>query len=100
MLALFRHELFAVRASSALLVAGVAAAALMLGTDAYGHGFVRWLEFPAQVFAGALLLLAHLTRYLEVRAELPRHATRAAVPSVLAAGRPEPTAAAGVAGAA
>ena len=70
-LALFRHELFAVRASSALLVAGVVAAALMLATDAYGHGILKGLEFPSQVTAVGLLMLAHLARYREVRAELP-----------------------------
>ena len=80
-LAVFRHELFAVRASSALLLAGVIAAGLMLGTDAYGHGALTTFEFPSQVAAVALLMLAHLTRYLELRAALPRQAAeRAAAP--------------------
>ena len=77
-LALFRHELFAARASSVLLVAGVVAAALMLGTDAYGHGFVKTLEFPAQVTAVGLLMVATATRYGEVRAALPRRASEPA----------------------
>ncbi|MEE8422607.1 MAG: hypothetical protein V3S31_07500, partial [Dehalococcoidia bacterium] len=84
----FRHELFAMRASSVLLLAGVAASVLMLGTDAYGHGVLTTLEFPSQVAAVALLMLAHLTRYIEVRAALPRHAMQAAVPSAMGAGQP------------
>jgi hypothetical protein len=80
-LAVFRHELFAMRASSVLLIAGVLAAGVMLGTDAYGRGFLTTLEFPAQVGAVALLLLAHLTRYLEVRVVVPRKLTQAAVPA-------------------
>ena len=87
-LAVFRHELFAMRASSALLVAGVVAAAIMVGTDAYGHGLLTTFEFPSQVAAVALLMLAHLTRYLEVRAALPRQAARGAVPFAIGAGRP------------
>ncbi len=87
-LAVFRHELFAMRASSVLLLAGVAASVLMLGTDAYGHGVLTTLEFPSQVAAVALLMLAHLTRYIEVRAALPRHAMQAAVPSAMGAGQP------------
>ena len=78
LLAVFRHELFAVRASSALLLAGVAAAGMMLFTDAYGHGPVAPLEFPSQVGAVGLLLLAHLVRYREVRAALPRQAAEPA----------------------
>ena len=70
-LAVFRHELLAMRASSVLLAAGVLAAAMMLGTDAYGQGVFKVFEFPFQVAAVALLLLAHLTRYLEVREGLP-----------------------------
>ena len=97
LLTVFRHELFAVRASSALLLAGVAAGGMMLFTDAYVHGPVALLEFPSQLGAVGLLLLAHLVRYREVRASLPRHATRAAVPSVMAAGRPEPATAPAVA---
>ena len=54
-LAVFRKELFAVRASAALLVAGVLAAGMMLGTDAFGRGFVKTLEFPSQVTAVGLL---------------------------------------------
>jgi hypothetical protein len=78
LLAVFRHELFAVRASSALLVAGVVAAGMMLGTDAYGHGILKAFEFPSQVAAVGLLLLAHLVRYREVRAALPRQAAEPA----------------------
>jgi hypothetical protein len=91
-LAVFRHELFAMRASSVLLLAGVIAAGLMLGSDAYGYGILKAFEFPSQVAAVALLMLAHLTRYLEVREALPRTVTRtdATLPSadfaVVAAG--------------
>ena len=74
-LAVFRHELFATRASSVLLLGGVVAAGLMLGADAYGRGFLTTFEFPSQVAAVALLMLAHLTRYLEVREALPRAVT-------------------------
>ena len=98
-LAVFRHELFAVRASSALLLAGVVAAAMMLGTDAYAPGVLKAFEFPSQVGAVGLLLLAHLTRYAEVRATLPRHAARSTVAVATAAGRPEPAAAVAVAAA-
>ena len=64
----FRHELVARRHSSTLLVAAVAAAGLMLATDVYGKGWVSPLEFPAQVTAVGLLLLAFAMRYREVRA--------------------------------
>jgi hypothetical protein len=63
----FRAELLALRPSSALLCAGVAAAGLMTFTDVYGHGVVRPLEFPAQMSACGLLLLANIARYAEVR---------------------------------
>ena len=78
LLVVFRQELFAVRASSALLLAGVVAAGIMLGTDAYGHGVLKTFEFPSQVAAVALLMLAHLVRYGEVRAALPRTVKAAA----------------------
>ena len=77
-LAVFRHELFAMRAQSALLLPGVVAAGLMLGSDAYGHGVGKAFEFPSQVAAVGLLLLAHLSATCQGRAALPRHATRAA----------------------
>jgi hypothetical protein len=64
---IFRAELLALRPSSALLCAGVAAAGLMTFTDVYGHGFIRPLEFPAQMSACGLLLLANIARYVEVR---------------------------------
>jgi hypothetical protein len=64
----FRHELVARRHSSTLLVAGVAAAALMVATDVYAKGWLQPLEFPAQVSAVGLLLLAYTMRYREVRA--------------------------------
>jgi hypothetical protein len=64
---IFRAELLALRPSSALLAAGVAAAGLMTFTDVYGHGIVRPLEFPAQMSACSLLLLANVARYVEVR---------------------------------
>ena len=85
LLAVFRHELFAVRASSALLVAGVLAAGIMLGTDAYGHGILKAFEFPSQVTAVGLLMLAHLVRYREVRAALPRQAAEPAAAPLPAA---------------
>ena len=66
LLACFRHELFAVRASSTLLVVGVVAAALMLAADAYAQGPLTTTEFPLQAGAVSLLLLATLTRYQEV----------------------------------
>ena len=82
LLAVFRHELFAARASSALLVTGVVAAGIMLGTDAYGHGILSAFEFPSQVAAVGLLMVAHLVRYREVRAALPRQAAeREAAPA-------------------
>ena len=65
---LFRHELVAHRHSSTLLVAAVAAAGLMVATDVYAKGWVQPLEFPAQVFAVGLPLLAFAMRYREVRA--------------------------------
>ena len=65
---LFRHELVARRHSSTLLVAGVAAAGLMVATDVYARGWLQPLEFPAQVSAVGLLLLAYVMRYREVRA--------------------------------
>ena len=68
-LAVFRQELFAVRASSTILIAGVLAAGVMLGTDAFGVGFIKWFEFPAQVGAVAILLLAMVVRYVEVRSD-------------------------------
>ena len=65
---LFRHELVARRHSSTLLIAGVAAAGLMVATDVYAKGWLQPLEFPAQVSAVGLLLLAYVMRYREVRA--------------------------------
>jgi hypothetical protein len=65
-LSVFRQELFAARASSALLVAGAAASAVMLGADAFGAGFLGTLELPAQISAVAFLLLATAVRYREV----------------------------------
>jgi hypothetical protein len=63
----FRHELVAPRPSSTLLVAGAGASMLMVATDAYAFGVVRGLEFPAQVSAVGLLLLAFWARSREVR---------------------------------
>ena len=74
-LAVFRHELFALRASSALLVAGVLAAGVMLATDAFAPGDAKALEFPAQVGAVGILLLALLVRYLEVRSSVAANAS-------------------------
>jgi hypothetical protein len=67
MVYLFRAELLALRPSSVLMLAGVGAAALMTVTDVYGHGFIRPLEFPAQMSACGLLLLANIARYGEVK---------------------------------
>ena len=64
---LFRDEVFARRASSALLIAGVTAAAVMTLVDVWGHGAIRPLEFPAQVSASGFLMLAFARRYFEVR---------------------------------
>jgi hypothetical protein len=64
---LFRDEVFARRASSALLIAGVTAAAVMTLVDVWGHGAIRPLEFPAQVSASGFLMLAFTRRYFEVR---------------------------------
>lgn len=87
-LAMFRHELFASRASSALLAAAVLPAALMLLTDAYGHGPFKWLEEPLQTLAVAMLLLAHLVREEEVR---PLHRwSHAPRPLAAPRGRPPP----------
>ena len=49
----------------------MAAAALTLPGDAYGHGILGGLEFPSQVAAVPLPLLAQLARRREVRAEPP-----------------------------
>ncbi len=48
------------------LIAGVLASALMFGTDAFGRRPVKVLDFPAQVSAVALLLLATLIRHREL----------------------------------
>ena len=64
----FRHELVARRHSSTLLVAAVATAGLMVAIDVYAKGWVQPFEFPAQVSAVGLLLLAYVMRYREVRA--------------------------------
>jgi hypothetical protein len=63
----FRHEVMQVRASSVLYLAGVVAAGAMLLVDAYGRGFAKAPEFPVQFLAVALLFLAHLQRFREVR---------------------------------
>ena len=68
LLYMFRHELFERRHSSVLLLAGIAAAGLMVAIDLYGMGGVRGLEFPAQLSAVGLLLLAYVMRFREVRA--------------------------------
>ena len=68
LLYLFRHEVFALRASSALFIAAVAASAVMLGTDAFGVGPLKWFEFPSQVTAVALFLATMLIRQRELAA--------------------------------
>ncbi len=70
LLYMFKQELFERRHSSVLLLAGIAAAGLMVAVDLYGMGGVRGLEFPAQLSAVGLLLLAYVMRYREVRAEI------------------------------
>lgn len=77
MLHVFRHEVMQLRASSALYLAGVIAAALMLMTDSYGRGVVAIVEFPSQFLAVGLLFIAHAQRFIEVRA------LRQATPQVL-----------------
>jgi hypothetical protein len=65
-LAAFRHELVAFRASSTLLVPGALLAVLMLAIDALGSGLIAVLENPIHAFAGGVLLLAQLVRLHEV----------------------------------
>jgi hypothetical protein len=65
-LAIFRQELLAFRASSTLLVPGAVMAVVMLAIDALGDGPVAVLENPAHAFAGGLLLLAQIMRLHEV----------------------------------
>jgi hypothetical protein len=90
-LRLFRHEVLALRPSSAIYAAGVVAAGAMLLTDAYARGPVSGVEFPAQVTAVGLLLVAHLLRYAEVRAALGRPLPLPVVPAATApAGRGSP----------
>jgi phosphodiesterase/alkaline phosphatase D-like protein len=87
-LAMFRHELFARRASSALLAAAVLPSALMLLTDAYARGPVAWFERPIQTTAVALLLLAHLVREEELRPHHGGGAHHAHWPHLTAGHRP------------
>lgn len=68
-LAAFRTELFAPRASGTLLLAGMLAAAAMLGTDLFDRDPQGQLHLAAQMAASAVLLLAFLVRYLEIRDE-------------------------------
>lgn len=85
MLAIFRHELLAMRASSVLLIGGVLASGLMLASDAYGVGPLTAIERPAQVLGVALLLLAHLVRYRELTTTNPVPAFATEDRAVLAA---------------
>ena len=87
-LAAFRQELFARRASSALPAAAVLPAALMLLADAYARGPLAWLEEPFQTTGVALLLLAHLVREEEVRRPPPRHRRPASRALAAPHGRP------------
>lgn len=64
----FRHELLARRQSSTLLIAGVAAAVVMVATDGYATGWLQPIEIPAQVSAVGFLLLAYAMRFREVQA--------------------------------
>ena len=80
-LAVFLHELFTIRASAVLLVVGVLASGMMLGTDAFGYGFIKTLEFPSQVAAVRTLLLAMVVRYIEVRSALPRRVEQPVAPA-------------------
>ncbi len=66
-LAFFRRELLAIRASSTLLIVGVALSAVMLATDSFARGPLAALEFPSQVLAAAFLLLAQSVRRVELR---------------------------------
>jgi hypothetical protein len=64
----FRHELLARRHSSTLLIAGVAAAVVMVATDGYATARLQPIEIPAQVLAVGSLLLAYAMRFREVQA--------------------------------
>lgn len=68
MLAAFRVELFTPRASNTLFVAGMLAAAAMLGTDFLDEGIAGDVFLAVQLAASAALLLAFLVRYLEIHA--------------------------------
>jgi hypothetical protein len=85
----FRHEVMQLRASSALYLFGVVAAAAMLVTDAYGHSLFRLAEFPAQIGAVGLLFLAHWQRFSEV--EVLRRSALGAKRIGMAAGDPRST---------
>jgi hypothetical protein len=67
-LAVFWHELTGDRASATLLVAGSAAALVMVVTDVSGVAAIRVAEMPAQVFAVAMFTLAGVVRLREVQA--------------------------------
>ncbi len=82
-LAVFRHELFTIRASAVLLVVGVLASAMMLGTDAFGHGPIKPLERPSQVAAVGILLLSMGVRYIEVRSASPRRVEQPVAPATV-----------------
>jgi hypothetical protein len=81
----FRMELFEDRASATLLQLAALASLVMVVTDAFATTRVlKALEFPSQMLANGLLLLAFSVRYLEVtrgRATVADQADRVKVPA-------------------
>jgi hypothetical protein len=67
----FRGEVYAPRASTTLLIGAAGMAATMVIADVWGHTAIRAAEFPAQVGAVGLLMLAHVVRWQEVRDAVP-----------------------------
>ncbi len=82
----FRTQLRAIRASSCLLVGGVFASGAMVLSDAFPRGDLGALEFPLELGAGGLLLLAAAARWLELakagRWVLPVGASRVHPPAL------------------
>lgn len=65
---MFRMEVFSGRPSATLLQLAAVASVVMVLSDAFGTtDVVKALEFPAQMFACSLLMLAFAVRWLEVR---------------------------------
>jgi hypothetical protein len=66
-LLVFKDELLAGRASSAVLLTGITVTGMAIGFDALGAGAWIALELPVQIVAAGLLMLAALLRLQEVR---------------------------------